>query len=120
MKMALRSRSSVKAHVTFGDCKRIVTLNNGDGLAELHQGFLQTFLDELSQDASQVEVKFQRHNEEFDDYEDITPDVILKKNTKIKAFIATSKNEESKKTMVTQISNWERADHQRKVGKELM
>ena len=120
MKMALRSRSSVKAHVTFGDCKRIVTLNNGDGLAELHQGFFQTFHDELPHDASQVEIKFQRHNDEFDDYEDITSDVKLMEHTKIKAFIATSKNEESKKAMVPQISNCEQADHQGKVGKELM
>ena len=118
--MAQRNGSLVKAHVTFGDCKRIVTLNNGDGLAELHQGFFQTFHDELPHDASQVEIKFQRHNDEFDDYEDITPDVKLMEHTKMKAFIATSKNEEFKKTMVTQISNWEEADHQRKVGKELM
>lgn len=116
MKMALRSRSSVKAHVTFGDCKRIVTLNNGDGVAELHQGFLQTFHDELPHDASQVEIKFQRHNDEFDDYEDITPDVKLMEHTKIKAFIAASKNEESKKAMVPQISNWEQADHQGKTS----
>ncbi|XP_067043956.1 uncharacterized protein [Acropora muricata] len=114
--MAQRNGSIVKAHVTFGDCKRIVTLNNGDGLAELHQGFLQTFHDELPHDAPQVEVKFQRHNDEFDDYEDITPDVKLMEHTKMKAFIATSKNEESKKTMVTQISNWEEADHERKTS----
>lgn len=119
--MALRERSSVKAHVTFGDCKRIITLNKGDGLEELHQGFLQLFLDELSQDVSQVKIKFQRHDETFDDYEDVTPDVKLGANTKIKAFVAKSKNEESKKTStVTQISNWEQADDQRKVGTELL
>ena len=118
--MALRRGSLVDAHVTFCDCKHIVTLSKGDGLAELHQGFLHIFFDELPHDASQVDVKFQRHNDAFDDYEDITPDVKLMEHTKIKAFIATSKNEESKKTMVTQISNWEEADHQGKVGKELM
>ena len=84
-----RRRSSVQAHVTFGDSKRIITLQHGDGLAELHKGFRQTFLDELSQDASQVKIKFQRRQELFDDYEDITPDVKLKMNTKIKAFFAT-------------------------------
>ena len=118
--MAKSTRSSVKAHVTFGDSKRIIILSKGDGLAELRQGFLRTFLDELSDDASQVKVKFQRHNDEFEDYEDLTPDVILKGNTKIKAFIATSKNEESKKTMATEISHWEQAGDQRKVGKELL
>ena len=118
--MALRRGPLVKVHVIFGDCKSIITLKQGDRLAELHKGFLQTFLGELLQDASQVKVKFQRHNYAFNDYEDMTPDMILMGDTKIKAFIAKMKNEESKKTMVTQNGNWEQADHQRKVGTELL
>ena len=79
--------SSRKAHVTYGDSKRIITYNKGEAVEELRHHFLRVFSDELSDDVAPANVKFQRYNPTFQDYEDLENDATLDKNAKLKAIV---------------------------------
>ena len=79
--------SSRKAHVTYGDSKRIITYNKGDDVQALRHHFLRVFSDELSDDVAPANVKFQRYDSTFEDYEDLENDGELDKNAKLKAIV---------------------------------
>ncbi|XP_068762044.1 uncharacterized protein [Montipora capricornis] len=81
--MALRK--SFKVHVTFGDSKRILTLNKGEGVPELRYNFLREFSEELSDEVPPTNIKFQRYNDTFNDHEDLKPDAKLTENAKLLA-----------------------------------
>ncbi|XP_068762733.1 uncharacterized protein [Montipora capricornis] len=99
--MALRK--SFKVHVTFGDSKRILTLNKGEGVPELRYNFLREFSDELSDDVPPTNIKFQRYNETFNDYEDLKLDAKLTENVKLHAHFTKKMNEKKMDFMVSQI-----------------
>ena len=80
-------RKSKKAHVTYGDSKRIITYSKGEEVQELRHHFLRAFSDVLSDDVAPANVKFQRYDPTFDDYEDLENDAELDKNTKLKAIV---------------------------------
>ena len=86
---------SFKVHVTFGDSKRVLTLNKGEGVAELRYNFLRCFSDELSDDVPPGNIKFQRYVDKFDDYEDVTSDAKLTENMKLLALSTKAKSQES-------------------------
>lgn len=98
--MALRK--SFKVHVTFGDSKRILTLNKGEGVPELRYNFLREFSDELSDDVPPTNIKFQRYNETFNDYEDLKLDAKLTENVKLHAHFTKKMNEKKMDFMVSQ------------------
>ena len=116
--MALRK--SFKVHVTFGDSKRILTLNKGEGVPELRYNFLREFSEELSDDVPPTNIKFQRYNETFNDYEDLKLDAKLTENVKLHAHFTKKMNEKKMDFMVSQNpysgeSPFELALQQRKV-----
>ena len=65
-------RKSRKAHITYGDSKRIITYNKGEAVEELRHHFLRVFSDELSDDVAPANVKFQRYHANSQDYEELT------------------------------------------------
>lgn len=79
--------SSRKAHVTHGDSKRIISYNKGEGVQELRYHFLRAFSGELPDDVAPANVKFQRYDPTFQDYEDLENDAKLDKNAKLKAIV---------------------------------
>ena len=79
--------SSRKAHVTYGDSKRIITYNKGDDVQALRHHFLRVFSDELSDDVAPANVKFQRYHDNFQDYEDLANDAQLEDNAKLRVIV---------------------------------
>ena len=79
--------SSRKAHITYGDSKRIITYNKGEAVEELRHHFLRVFSDELSDDVAPANVKFQRYHDNFQDYEDLANDIQLEDNAKLRVAV---------------------------------
>lgn len=80
-------QNSSKAHITYGDSKRIITYNKGEAVQELRLHFLRVFSDELSSDVAPANVKFQRYHDNFQDYEDLANDVQLEDNAKLRVIV---------------------------------
>ena len=80
-------RKSRKAHITYGDSKRIITYNKGEAVQELRHHFLRVFSDELSDDVAPANVKFQRYHDNFQDYEDLANDIQLEDNAKLRVVV---------------------------------
>ena len=77
-----------KVHVTYGDSKRVITYSmGGEEVQELRRHFLRVFSDVLSDDVTPANVKFQRYNDAFQDFEDIVHDVQLQGYVKFKAIV---------------------------------
>lgn len=64
---------SRKAH----DSKRIITYNMDEAVQELSHHFVRVFSDVLSDDVALANVKFQRYDPTFEDYEDLENDAEL-------------------------------------------
>ena len=79
---------SRKMHVTYGDSKRFITYSKGEEIKELRHHFLRVFSDVLSDDVAPANVKFQRYDDAFQDYEDLAHDVQLEDNVKLKAIVS--------------------------------
>ena len=80
-------KESRKAHVTYGDSKRIITYSKGEEVQELRHHFLRVFSDVLSDGVAPANIKFQRYDSTFDDYEDLENDAELDENAKLKATV---------------------------------
>ena len=80
-------KKSRKVHVTYGDSKRIISCDKGEQVQELRHHFLRVFSDVLSDDVAPANVKFQRYDPTFEDYEDLENDAELDKNAKLKAIV---------------------------------
>ncbi|KAJ7373610.1 hypothetical protein OS493_011215 [Desmophyllum pertusum] len=82
----MASKKSKKAHVTFGDSKRILSYEKGEDVQELRLLFLRVFSDMLSDDVAPSNVKFQLYDESFKDYVDLGSGIKLEENAKMKAI----------------------------------
>ncbi|KAL9955868.1 hypothetical protein ACROYT_G037261 [Oculina patagonica] len=87
-KMAFKK--SGKAHVTFGDSKRIISYEKDQEVGGLRHRFLQVFSDMLSDDVAPANVRFQQYHDFYDDYVDLENGQKLKENARIKAITITS------------------------------
>ena len=85
--MSRRWFRSRKAHVTYSDSKRIITYSKGEEVQELRHHFLRAFSDVLSDDVAPANIKFQRYDDAFQDYEDLAHDIQLEDNVKLKAIV---------------------------------
>ena len=84
--MATRGKSR-KVHVTYGDSKRVIAYSKGEKVQKLRHHFKRAFSDVLSDDVAPANVKFQRYDDSFQDYEDIAHDVQLEDKVKLKAIV---------------------------------
>ncbi len=78
----------VKVHVTYDETKRFVSYQKGGDVQGLRHVFLQVFSDVLSSDIAPAHVKFQRYDDEFNDYVELQNDERVEDRINIRALIS--------------------------------
>lgn len=78
---------TVKVHVTFDETKRVVSHQKGAEVQGLRPVFLQVFSDVLSSDIAPAQVKFQRYDDKFEDYVELSNEERFEEDIKIRALV---------------------------------
>lgn len=78
---------TVKVHVTFDETKRVLSHQKGAEVQGLRPVFLQVFSDVLSSDIAPAQVKFQRYDDKFEDYVELSNEERFEEDIKIRALV---------------------------------